>query len=185
MPEENEADHILRERMRQRAEQEQEALDKAKHQRDSDLERYAHELEAEIPIVLRLLAEYKDPYQGMKEVHFTERKPILGGLFGYREPYRVKAGWQIGQSDDVGYNRYHEEFRRSMPIYLLSDGRIGWGPFARQTGEKYFTTDNYSLTVRLPQELKLHDSRNDKANVTYDTLSAIRELRRKLEDGSF
>jgi len=172
MPGETDADRILRERMLQRAEQEKIALDQAKRQRASDLERYANELEAEIPIVLQLLAEHQPPYPGMEEVRFVEKIPILGGLLGQREYSYIRAGWVIDTEEErVGLGRSDSSYVYTRKTYLLSDGYI------------FYIDRGLS-----PQELKARDVLLDERytssiNLTLKALSGVRELHRKLVEG--
>lgn len=110
MPE-TEADRILRERRRQEEAQERRKQAEAAHQVQIRSVSNIQRVEAEIPIVLKLLAKHHYPYMEQVRVRWLSFGPLV-----------FKAAWRIG-----GYERSFDrggEGTYTTPVYLLSDGRL-------------------------------------------------------------
>ena len=98
----NEADRVARSRAKQQREE-------TKRQAEATHQSLLQQMQAEIPISLRWLAEHD--YPGIAEVHI-ESNNVIKRWAGRPD---TKGGWLL-------YREYGEDYDRY--IYLLSDGRI-------------------------------------------------------------
>lgn len=126
----NEAERVAQQRAREKkAREEQERLAQSQ-QFMARLRKCVQDLETDIPIVLRLLAERG--YPNIEEVRVVDASPNpITRLFGGIRTV-PKGDWRIGK---IEWDNDNEGGR--VEIYLLSDGRIyaaGWrrGTFAPQ-----------------------------------------------------
>ncbi len=112
----NEADRIARQRVKQQNQEYEQAQLVQRQARIARVQSYVGDIEAEVPIVLRLLAERG--YPGVEEVSLTDNPHPIKRLFGTHS----KGGWKIGT---YTYTLYGEDV--AGDVFLLSDGRFAFG----------------------------------------------------------
>ncbi|HEY7341401.1 MAG TPA: hypothetical protein VH591_11005 [Ktedonobacterales bacterium] len=152
----NDADRIARQRAQQQNDQE-EAARRAEKAR---LQSLITQIEAEIPVVLRLLSKHGYPDVVEVYVRISYGSSWIGEYLDYfRKKTDTKAGWKIGEFKDYDLDRFS-----NVPIYLLSDGRI-------------CVNDNVSAKSTWPP----YGIDFFIANYGDMCLNGLRELRRKLE----
>lgn len=154
----NEADRIAHQKVMQRERQAEEEQRRQKQQADDRRQANIQDIEAEIPIILRLLSERG--YPGVEQVRISNyRKPnLIERLLG-AEARRVKAGWGI-----EGFTYLASGETLTGPIFLLSDGRI--------------CMHGYRIIVCWPRDLIDYGY-----DILQPTLGGLRRFRSTLEAG--
>ena len=135
----NDADRIARQRAQQQQDQEAVAQRAKEAQARATQQSLIQQIEAEIPITLRWLADHN--YPRVVEVSIRFDNPIKR----WAERPDTKAGWVIGEYEY--YDNY--DIKRMALIYLLSDGRIFAYGFDPTSPGTYFS--NTSIGKHLQQ----------------------------------